>query len=238
MPTERRDTPTTTAQQDTPDQGDLPSGVARAEAADALAAAPALVDVYPLSGLLVDSLRPTLRAWAQGDSALSYQFRLCDVEAMSGTGCTSSGYLASSKNAWQVPDGKLAWGRQYWWTVTVRDSATLTTVTSPKLTFTTGVRQPLVTSLLAAQAKQGQEYDPRTGNYTTTVTDVSVPTAGLPLSVSPHLQQLGSAPRRDVRRRLVLVVGHEDRPRGAGRSSVCAVDPPGWAKGSLRRSGW
>ncbi|MBB5081892.1 hypothetical protein [Nonomuraea endophytica] len=81
-----------------------------------------------------------------------------------------------------MPAGKLVWGKQYWWRVTVRDTA-MVTATSPTLTFTTGVRQPTVTSGLATQGPGGREFDPRTGNYTTTVTDVSVPTAGLPLQV-------------------------------------------------------
>ncbi len=173
----------------------LPSGVARAEAADALVAAPPLVDMYPLSGSLVDSLRPMLRAWADSDSAISYEFELCDVETMSGSGCTSSGYLPSNGNAWKIPAGKLAWGKQYWWTVTVRDSVTWVTSTSSTLTFTTGVRQPAVGSRLADQGPQGREFDPRTGNYTTSVTDVSVPAAGTPLTVRRTYNSMD--PRRD-----------------------------------------
>ncbi|MFE0151046.1 DUF6531 domain-containing protein [Nonomuraea sp. NPDC059007] len=183
MPLEKRADP---GQLNTPPPAadKLPPGAARAEAADARAAVMSmtLVDVYPQSGMLVDSLRPALRAWAQGASALSYQFELCAVETMSGATCTNPGYLAGNKNAWTVPAGKLVWGKQYWWRVTVRDTA-MVTATSPTLTFTTGVRQPTVTSGLATQGPGGREFDPRTGNYTTTVTDVSVPTAGLPLEV-------------------------------------------------------
>ncbi|MGP3920969.1 hypothetical protein [Nonomuraea sp. 10N515B] len=91
----------------------LPAGVLRAEAADAaLLAVPSLVDVYPKHGYLVDSLTPSLRAWGKsnnGNYAMSYSFNICDVETMSGTGCTTSGYVAGNKNTWSVPAGKLAW---------------------------------------------------------------------------------------------------------------------------------
>ncbi|MEV6159371.1 LamG-like jellyroll fold domain-containing protein [Nonomuraea sp. NPDC052129] len=168
-------------------QDSLPAGVARAEAAErSVLAVPGLVDVYPKQGYLVDSLTPTLRAWGQsnnGGSALSYSFKVCDVETMSGTGCTS-GNVAGNGNSWKVPASKLAWGKQYWWTVTVKDSLDSSTTVSPVLTFVTGVRQPAVTSWLANRGVDGHEFDQQTGNYTTTSTDLTVETAGPPLSVS------------------------------------------------------
>ncbi|MGP3913445.1 LamG-like jellyroll fold domain-containing protein [Nonomuraea sp. 10N515B] len=165
----------------------LPAGVLRAEAAEAaLLAVPSLVDVYPKQGYLVDSLTPALRAWGKsnnGNYAMSYSFKICDVESMTGTGCTTSGYVAGNKNTWTVPAGKLTWGKQYWWTVTVRDSYDSSTTTSPVLTFTTGVRQPAVTSLLAISGVAGQEFNQQNGNYTSTFTDLEVATVGPPLSV-------------------------------------------------------
>ncbi|YCK38243.1 RHS repeat-associated core domain-containing protein [Actinomadura sp. ATCC 39365] len=166
----------------------LPVGTLRAEAAErSVLAVPALLDVYPKQGYLVDSLTPSLRAWGQSTnaagSALSYSFKVCDVESMSGAGCTSSGYVAGNANKWTVPAGKLAWGKQYWWTVTVKDSYDSSTTTSPLLTFVTGVRQPAVTSWLASAGVDGREFNQQTGNYTTTVTDLQVATVGPPLSV-------------------------------------------------------
>jgi RHS repeat-associated protein len=176
--------------QDTGTQTDegLPAGVRKAEQAErAVLAVPSLVDVYPKQGYLVDSLRPTLRAWGQsnngGSSALSYSFRICDVESMSGSGCTTSGYVSGNRNHWQVPAGKLEWGKQYWWRVTIRDSYDFSTTNSPLLTFTTGARQPVVSSLLATPGAGGQEFNPQTGNYTATFTDLTVSTVGPPLSV-------------------------------------------------------
>ncbi|MEV7807695.1 LamG-like jellyroll fold domain-containing protein [Microbispora sp. NPDC088329] len=150
----------------------------------ALSAGPSLVDVYPKQGYLVDSLTPSLRAWGRsGNSALSYSFKICDVESMSGSGCTTSGYVTGNKNTWTVPAGKLTWGKQYWWTVTVRDSSGSSTTTSPVTTFTTGVRQPAVTSHLSNPGIAGQEFNQQNGNYTSTFVDLEVKTAGPPLSV-------------------------------------------------------
>ncbi|MGW0192039.1 RHS repeat-associated core domain-containing protein [Nonomuraea sp. NPDC003201] len=167
----------------------LPAGTLRAEAADrAVMAVPTLTNWYPAQGHLVDSLTPALRAWGLSNnsstSKLSYLFKLCDNEAMT-TGCTGSGtYVAGNANSWSVPAaGKLAWGKQYWWTVTVKDSYDSSTTTSPKLTFLTGVRQPTVTSSLASAGVAGQEFNQQSGNYTTTATDLQVATAGPPLSV-------------------------------------------------------
>ncbi|MGP4102279.1 RHS repeat-associated core domain-containing protein [Nonomuraea sp. KM90] len=171
------------------DEAGLPAGTLRAEAADrAVMAVPTLAHWYPTQGHLVDSQTPTLRAWGQSanssTSKVSYLFKLCDNEAMT-TGCTGSGtYVAGNGNSWSVPAaGKLAWGKQYWWTVTVKDSYDNSTTTSPKLTFLTGVRQPTVTSQLASSGVTGQEFNQQTGNYTTTSTDLQVATAGPPLSV-------------------------------------------------------
>ncbi|MFB4271643.1 RHS repeat-associated core domain-containing protein [Nonomuraea sp. GTA35] len=170
------------------DESSLPAGTLRAEAADrAVMAVPTLTSVYPVQGHLVDTLTPTLRAWGQSNnftiSKVSYSFKLCDNEAMT-TGCTTSGYVAGNGNSWSVPAaGKLVWGKQYWWTVTVRDSYDSSTTTSPKLTFLTGVRQPMVTSQLASSGVEGREFNQQTGNYTTTSTDLQVVTVGPPLSV-------------------------------------------------------
>ncbi|MEV5496677.1 LamG-like jellyroll fold domain-containing protein [Nonomuraea fuscirosea] len=170
------------------DTSKLPAGTLRAEAADrSVLAVPSLVDVYPKSGYLVDSLTPSLRAWGTipsgGSTRLSYSFTLCDVESMSGSGCTTSNYLPSNANSWSVPAGKLAWGQQYWWRVTIRDSSDFSTTTSPILTFVTGVRQPAVSASLAASGIAGQEFNQQNGNYTTTSTDLTVATVGPPLSV-------------------------------------------------------
>ncbi|MGN9779839.1 RHS repeat-associated core domain-containing protein [Nonomuraea sp. ZG12] len=177
----------------------MPAGVRRAEAGErAVLAVPSLVDFFPKQGYLVDSLTPVLRGWGKsnnGSSPLSYSFKVCDVEAMSGTGCTNSGYLSNNRNKWTVPPGKLTWGKQYWWQVTIRDSSDFSTTVSPLLTFTTGVRQPAVTSWLAGRGADGHEFDQQSGNFTTTFTDLTVATVGPPLSVTRTYNSLD--PRTD-----------------------------------------
>ncbi|WP_436757961.1 LamG-like jellyroll fold domain-containing protein [Streptosporangium sp. V21-05] len=165
--------------------------------ASLLADEPTLLNTFPRNGMLMDSLTPTLRA--QGRSTVGgsvrYAFKICDKETMTGTGCTSSGTLAAGVNTWKVPAAKLAWGKQYWWTVTVTDTSNSMSTLSPVHTFVTGVRQPVVTSQLATSGVGGQEFHQQSGNYTTTVTDLSVPTAGPPLSVTRSYNSMD--PRTD-----------------------------------------
>ncbi|MEU3170363.1 LamG-like jellyroll fold domain-containing protein [Streptosporangium sp. NPDC006930] len=165
--------------------------------ASLLADEPTLLNTFPRSGMLMDSLTPTLRA--QGRSTVGgsvrYAFKICDKDTMTGTGCTSSGTLAAGVNTWKVPAVKLAWGKQYWWTVTVTDTSNSMSTLSPVHTFVTGVRQPVVTSQLATPGVDEQEFHQQSGNYTTTVTDLSVPTAGPPLSVTRSYNSMD--PRTD-----------------------------------------
>jgi len=162
-----------------------------------LAGEPVLLNAFPRSGMLMDSLTPTLRA--QGRSplggSLRYAFRICDKATMTGTGCTSSGTLASGVSIWKVPAAKLAWAKQYWWTVTITDTTNSLTTVSPVHTFVTGVRQPVITSQLSTSGVGGQEFHQQSGNYTTAATDLSVPTAGPPLSVTRSYNSMD--PRTD-----------------------------------------
>ncbi|WP_443177357.1 LamG-like jellyroll fold domain-containing protein [Nonomuraea sp. 3N208] len=84
-----------------------------------------------------------------------------------------------------MPDGVLAWGRQYWWRLVVRDASTIggQSAYSPIRTFVIGVRQPTITSQLSTSGGSGQEFHQLAGNYTTRFTDAQVSTAGPPLSV-------------------------------------------------------
>jgi len=172
----------------------LPTAPTQQQAA-LLANEPVLLNTFPLSGMLMDSLTPTLRA--QGRSPLGgtlrYAFKICDKETMTGTGCTSSGTLASGMSTWKVPSAKLAWAKQYWWTVTITDITNSLTTASGVHTFVTGVRQPVITSQLSPSG--GKEFQQQSGNYTTTATDLSVPTVGPPLSVTRSYNSMD--PRTD-----------------------------------------
>ncbi|MEU7829174.1 LamG-like jellyroll fold domain-containing protein [Nonomuraea sp. NPDC049129] len=178
LPLERR--PAEQAAEDT-DERALPGGVARAERLDAACCAPLIEDMFPLDFALVGTRTPLLVVYATSDNGIDYSFKVCRDASML-AGCSSSAVL-SDVNTWRVPAGKLAWGKQYYWQVTATDRGTLVETESEVNTFTTGVKQPVVGSQLAARGVNGQEFHQLDGNYTTTFADASVATAGPPLSV-------------------------------------------------------
>ncbi|MEU8202723.1 LamG-like jellyroll fold domain-containing protein [Streptosporangium sp. NPDC049046] len=152
---------------------------------------PSVVPVLPADGALVESRTPILQAWGGSNDyfniPIDFQFDVCDNEAMSGAGCSSSGVLAAgwdNYKSWKVPAGKLTWSKQYWWTVTATDTESNMETTSSAISFTTGVRQPVIGSQLATRGVNGQEFHQVPGNYTTSATDLSVATPGPPLSVT------------------------------------------------------
>ncbi|MBG0831639.1 hypothetical protein HS041_28315 [Planomonospora sp. ID67723] len=161
--------------------------------------APTLSKTFPTDQMLVDSRTPLLVAggWSnEGSYAVRFTFTVCDTEQMSGDGCFSSGELGNNVNSWRVPETKtLAWSKQYWWTVSVRDTSNNLTADSGRQSFTTGVRQPAITSQLAARGANGQEFHQLTGNYTTTFTDATVASAGPPLSIVRSYNSMD--PRKD-----------------------------------------
>ncbi|MER5645593.1 polymorphic toxin-type HINT domain-containing protein [Streptosporangium sp. NPDC002524] len=115
---------------------------------------------------------------------IRFTFKVCDNEAMTGT-CPASGTVTNYySGGWKVPSGKLAWSKQYWWNVTATDTSNNLSTTSSTWSLTTGVRQPVIGSQLAARGVNGQEFHQMPGNYTTEATDLSVATAGPPLSVT------------------------------------------------------
>ncbi|MGW4801462.1 DUF6531 domain-containing protein, partial [Nonomuraea sp. NPDC004297] len=163
------------------------------EAARASGAAdpPAIWSSHPIDGLQIDSLTPQLRveAYGSGTSAwwdIERQYKVCELTESGGTGtCTTSAWLSWTVPYWTVPAAaNLQWGKSYEWEVQVRDPATGATSYRDGMYFTTGVRQPAVSSLLATRGVDGQEFHQVAGNYTSAVTDASLAAAGaLPLSV-------------------------------------------------------
>ncbi|RAY16691.1 hypothetical protein DPM19_00445 [Actinomadura craniellae] len=143
-----------------------------------------LNEMSPRNNFQVSTLRPQLFAEAQsGDTwpsaNVSYQFTVCAPPWVSWEWCENSPWQQNPK--WTPPD-RLAWGKEYYWTVSVNDGGG-TTTNGPWYKFVTNPQQPTITSHLAGPASAGQEFDHQTGNYTTTVTDAHVATAGPPLSV-------------------------------------------------------
>ncbi|MER7505951.1 RHS repeat-associated core domain-containing protein [Nonomuraea pusilla] len=148
----------------------------------------------PLDNSQVGSLTPTLAAYAEpGNSAetVSYWFEICAGSTESWTWCESPSAWGISNN-WQVPAGKLKWGETYWWQV--HAAVGNVTEVSPWRSFTTTPEQGSINALLAS-GTDGREFDQTTGNYTTTVTDASVATVGVPLSMTRTYNSLD--PRSD-----------------------------------------
>ncbi|GAA0516934.1 hypothetical protein Ade02nite_84890 [Paractinoplanes deccanensis] len=163
--------------------------------------APQIDAQYPASGAPVPTLTPELLAAASdpdgGPSAIRYSFTVYDA---AGAVVAQSGAVAA--RGWTVPAGVLRWGKTYAWTVSASDGSA--TSTSQQLHgLQPRFPQPLVTTGLSQNGGRG--FDPKTRNYTTTVTDLTVPTVGPSLALERFYNTL------DVRR---------DTAFGAGWSSI------------------
>ncbi|KAA2258748.1 DNRLRE domain-containing protein [Solihabitans fulvus] len=153
----------------------------------------------PGAGATVESVTPTL--YAEGmdpdnwpGKGLTYKFRVCTDAALT-SGCQESDWTAQS---W-VP-APLSWSKTYYWGVKVYDTVDPTPfwVGAGQLSFTTRVPQPQITSHLAGSpdSAHGPGLDPGIGNYSTSATDVSVPTVGPDLTIARTYNSLD--PRRDT----------------------------------------
>ncbi|MFF5110016.1 polymorphic toxin-type HINT domain-containing protein [Streptosporangium sp. NPDC000509] len=197
----------------------------------------------PEDNTQVGSLKPTLSAYAKpGDPtwAVSYWFQLCKGTPENWDWCEASGGWDQSWS-WQVPAGKLKWGETYSWYV--QASSGSMSVTSPWRTFTTSPGQGTINSLLAS-GTNGRDFDHVSGNYTQSVTDATVASAGLPLSVSRTYNSLdprtdgafgaGWSTRWDMRvlpepQTATLLVTYPDgrQVRFAAKSDGTYAPPPG-----------
>ncbi|GAA1021244.1 hypothetical protein Aple_059670 [Acrocarpospora pleiomorpha] len=156
--------------------------------------APVWVDGAPADKALVGSTTPTLIAFATSTAGgVDYQFLVCDKPPAQATWCGQSSVLTNG--VWKVPAGNLAWDKEYFWQVTLIDRVSTQTALSPVRSFTTGVREPLVTSNLANRMTEGQEFHQLVGNYTTAFTDATVATVGPALSLTRSYNSLD--PRSD-----------------------------------------
>ncbi|WP_245642446.1 LamG-like jellyroll fold domain-containing protein, partial [Nonomuraea candida] len=176
----------------------LPPGVRRAEQADReTLAAGALIDaLYPEAGSLVGSITPLLRVRATrlggGSSAdLRFTFNICEKPETTDEivfppppppPCWNSG-AKLGQDTWLVPAGTIEWGKQYEWWVRVADPADGSVSVSDKQLIATAAPQPINSPHLGEQLGEGKEFSLVSGNYTTTVVDAQVQTAGPDLAV-------------------------------------------------------
>ncbi|MFF3329348.1 LamG-like jellyroll fold domain-containing protein [Streptomyces sp. NPDC002888] len=158
---------------------------------------PQLTAEWPGSGVVVDSLTPTL--WAKGTDAdgypkstLQYTFEVCEVEGSNLRKNCKKG-TRSSEQQWAVPSGWLSWGKPYAWYAYAYDGAATSTQPGAAL-LTTQVPQPTVTSHLGG-ADEGKEIGTQAGNYVTAATDAAIATVGPELAVTRTYNSLD--PRRD-----------------------------------------
>ncbi|MFI0366733.1 DNA/RNA non-specific endonuclease [Actinomadura sp. 1N219] len=157
--------------------------------------APVLQELYPPNGYQAPTLTPQLWATAVDldappGTSLSYKYEVCE-KAPDGNpvNCWDSGYLPTY--AWTVPAGKLSWSETYLWRVIVKDGGN--EVPSPHVMLQTAIPQPELTAQLAPG--QDREFEPSSGNYSTTAIDASVATVGPELTVERTYNSLD--PRRD-----------------------------------------
>jgi RHS repeat-associated protein len=160
---------------------------------------------WPVNGYQAATLRPTFAVTASDletpPSGLTYKFEVCESVPgndrlncfFSGTGTSGSYGTASS---WTATAGKLSWNKTYKWRVYVKDSGGVNEPLQPSLTLLTQVPQPVLTSRLSngPTATADHDFDPQAGNYTTAVTDATVPVAGPTLEVTRTYNSLD--PRR------------------------------------------
>ncbi|XVQ07245.1 DUF6531 domain-containing protein [Spirillospora sp. CA-255316] len=149
---------------------------------------PQLTYMYPFNNYEVGSLTPVLSA----DSATvdawpsetpHYRFGVCAGKYLEWDWCINSEWQASP--VWRVPEGKLKWSQEYYWSVWTTDSGGQMTE-SPLYLIKTAVAQPAITAQLTGADEGedgGPEVNPQVGNYTTTETDATIATVGPPLTL-------------------------------------------------------
>ncbi|WP_182909016.1 LamG-like jellyroll fold domain-containing protein [Microbispora sp. H13382] len=147
----------------------------------------------PADNTQVSTLRPTLSAHAQSpvEAKVTYWFQICSGTKDHWTWCESS-WDWSKNGTFTVPKDKLQWGKTYWWYAKAATSTV--TVTSPWMSFTTAPEQGTVNSLLVT-GTEGREFNYVNGDYTRSVTDLSVAAPGPPLAVTRSYNSLD--PRSD-----------------------------------------
>jgi len=145
---------------------------------------PTLTDVYPSTGFISTTLQQQLSTSATGDGTLTYDFTLT-CEPLTGQTCVDSSVTSGSISTpyWTPPAADLDWDTPYEWSVVVTSTSgsSSTPTTVGPMAIEAEVPQPAITSDLGGSS--GQDYDPQSGNYTTSATDAAVKSVGPPLEI-------------------------------------------------------
>ena len=194
---------------------------------------PNLTAMYPLNNYQVDTLTPQLFASATSVDAwpsatVNYWFDLCAGPYGNFSWCVSSPWQPGQ--VWQVPAGKLSWNTDYYWTVWAQDAGgygTQATATGPWYLLETAVPQPVVTSHLAAGDAAGGTLNPVMGNYSTSVTDANVETAGPPLAITRSYNSLDPRTRGLFGAGWSTLYDMQVTPDNGGTGSLVVTMPDG-----------
>ncbi|MEV4442893.1 DUF6531 domain-containing protein, partial [Streptomyces sp. NPDC049577] len=142
---------------------------------------PQVYQTSPANNAPVNTLTPQLTAVGSTDPNLGsmpkFNFQVYDTDGnkLADSGLTSSSYF-------NMPAGKLKWGKSYYWEVQSYDGTNYSAGPNWQL-MNTQVPQPAVTSGLS-QNTDGHGYSPAIGNYTTSAVDANVSTPGPSLTVT------------------------------------------------------
>jgi RHS repeat-associated protein len=143
--------------------------------------------IYPPNNGYVPYIRPAL--WAQyfdpdnSPGTHQYSYQVCGGTPAAPVNCRSSGWITSA--AWTpLPEGAVEYGVPSFWYVSLSDGSA--SAQYGPYWFTALAPQPEITSHLAGAPDNPDTpgLNPQVGNYTTTVTDASVPVAGPALAIT------------------------------------------------------
>ncbi len=149
---------------------------------------PTITGNWPENNGYATTLRPTL--WAEyfdpddypaGTHKLS--FKVCTGTEQAPTGCQTSGWVDTA--SWTPPNPVGTWGTTALWWVQASDGTNQGPLVGP-LYFTPSLAQPEITSHLSDAGADAASpgLDAEVGNYSTTVTDASVPVVGPALAIT------------------------------------------------------
>jgi RHS repeat-associated protein len=145
---------------------------------------PTVLAVYPPTGFISSTLQQQLSTTATGTGTVTYDFTLT-CEPLTGQTCVDSSVSSGSisKPYWTPPEADLDWNTPFEWSVAVTSTSGSSSSTTPvgTMDIEAEVPQPAITSDLGGSS--GQDYDPQSGNYTTSATDAAVKSVGPPLEI-------------------------------------------------------